>query len=406
MPDPAAVADRMDAVLEGQPGTVGAAVVDLQTGELLYGLEEEEPLIPASAVKVLTATAALSVLGADHTYTTRTLAVPQGRSTTVVLDGGGDVLLGTGQSDQDAVAGRAGLGTLAQRTVEELRERTVTGPVTVHLDDTGYSGPALSPQWHERVIHVDVSPVVPIATYGGRASADGAERVRDPARHAAEVFREQLAAQAREQSVEISVAPAITRGEVPSDPRPELLAEVESATVAEQIRYLLHASDNLTAEATARNTALAAGHPGSFDGAAAAVQEVLQGEMRELSGLELTDGSGLSGYTTVTAEQLARAVRLAGQSRETVSAVQGLPLAGREGTLRDRMVGTAAEGAARGKTGTLGSVVTLAGVVVTEDGRELAFSILANDQRGRIPQARAMIDRAVVALAECGCGGD
>lgn len=167
MPDPAAVADRMDAVLEGQPGTVGAAVVDLQTGELLYGLEEEEPLIPASAVKVLTATAALSVLGADHTYTTRTLAVPQGRSTTVVLDGGGDVLLGTGQSDQDAVAGRAGLGTLAQRTVEELRERTVTGPVTVHLDDTGYSGPALSPQWHERVIHVDVSPVVPIATYGG-----------------------------------------------------------------------------------------------------------------------------------------------------------------------------------------------------------------------------------------------
>ena len=66
----------------------------------------------------------------------------------------------------------------------------------------------------------------------------------------------------------------------------------------------------------------------------------------------------------------------------------------------------AAEGRARGKTGTLGSVATLAGVVVTADGRELAYSILTNGQRGRIPQARTMIDRAVVTLAECGCGGD
>ena len=66
-PDPDALAAELDEILAGSPGTVGAAVVDVQTGELLYGLEEDEPLIPASTVKILTATAALSVLGSDHT---------------------------------------------------------------------------------------------------------------------------------------------------------------------------------------------------------------------------------------------------------------------------------------------------------------------------------------------------
>lgn len=407
IPAPEVLAAQLDPLLQVPQGVVGTAVVDVQTGELLYGLDEEEPLIPASTVKILTATAALSVLGADHTYVTSTSAVPRSAETTVVLDAGGDVLMGTESSDEDDVLGRAGLGTLAQQTVKALQERDLAGPVTVHLDDTGYSGPALSPQWHERVIHVDVSPVTPIATYGGRRIGEGwGQRVPDPAMHAAQVFRQQLLAHARSQDVAITVSPTITRGAPPQSASAVQLAEVRSATVAEQVQFMLHESDNLTAEAMARNTALAAGHPGSFTGGAAAVREVLEAETQDLSGLELTDGSGLSGYTTITAEQLARAVRLAGRSEQTVAAVQGLPLAGREGTLENRMAGTAAEGRARGKTGTLGSVATLAGVVVTADGRELAYSILTNGQRGRLPQARTMIDRAVVTLAECGCRAD
>ena len=73
IPEPAALATRLDPLLQVPQGVVGAAVVDVQTGELLYGLDEEEPLIPASTVKILTATAALSVLGADHTYVTLSL---------------------------------------------------------------------------------------------------------------------------------------------------------------------------------------------------------------------------------------------------------------------------------------------------------------------------------------------
>ena len=413
-PDPDALAAELDEILAGSPGTVGAAVVDVQTGELLYGLEEDEPLIPASTVKILTATAALSVLGSDHTYATRTYAVPQEQGTTVVLDAGGDVLLGAGESDPGAVLGRAGLGTLAEQTVAQLQEQEISGPVTVQVDDSGYDGPAVLEQWPSAVVDVDIARVMPIATYGGREIGQKwGGLTPDPALHAAQVFRQQLVAQAQSQGVRLSVSPQIARGAVEdldrtgSSTRTALrLAEVRSAPLAEQVRFMLHESDNLTAEAMARNTALAAGHPGSFAGGAAAVREVLEAETQDLAGLELTDGSGLSGYTTITAEQLARTVRLAGRSERTVAAVQGLPLAGQEGTLENRMAGTAAEGRARGKTGTLGSVATLAGVVVTADGRELAYSILTNGQRGRIPQARTMIDRAVVTLAECGCGGD
>ena len=413
-PDPDALAAELDEILARSPGTVGAAVVDVQSGELLYGLEEDEPLIPASTVKILTATAALSVLGADHTYATRTYAMPQEQGVTVVLDAGGDVLLGAGESDPESVLGHAGLGTLAEQTVAELQEQEISGPVTVQVNDSGYDGPAVLEQWPSAVVDVDIARVMPIATYGGRENGQTWGRLTpDPALHAAQVFRQQLVAQAQAQGVELRVSPQIVRGAAEDSDStasptrtPLRLAEVRSAPLAEQVRFMLHESDNLTAEAMARNTALAAGHPGSFEGAAAAVREVLEEETRDLTGLDLTDGSGLSGYTTITAEQLARAVRLAGEREETVAAVETLPLAGREGTLKDRMVGTAAEGSARGKTGTLGTVATLAGVVVTQDGRELAFSILTNDQRGRIPQAREMIDRAVVTLAECGCGGD
>ena len=79
---------------------------------------------------------------------------------------------------------------------------------------------------------------------------------------------------------------------------------------------------------------------------------------------------------------------------------RSLPIAGRDGTLAARMKGTAAEGNARAKSGTLANVRSLAGYVTSADGEPLVFAIDANNF-GTMPEdAIAAIDAIVVKLAE------
>jgi D-alanyl-D-alanine carboxypeptidase/D-alanyl-D-alanine-endopeptidase (penicillin-binding protein 4) len=76
-----------------------------------------------------------------------------------------------------------------------------------------------------------------------------------------------------------------------------------------------------------------------------------------------------------------------------------LPIAGRDGTLVARLKGTAADGNARAKSGTLANVRSLAGYVTAADGEPLVFAILANNF-GTMPEtAVSAIDAIIVELA-------
>ena len=76
------------------------------------------------------------------------------------------------------------------------------------------------------------------------------------------------------------------------------------------------------------------------------------------------------------------------------------PVAGRDGTLAERMRGTAAEGNLRAKTGTMSNIRALAGYVRTRDGETLAFAIIADNFEGPGNAAVAAIDGIAVRLAE------
>ena len=69
-----------------------------------------------------------------------------------------------------------------------------------------------------------------------------------------------------------------------------------------------------------------------------------------------------------------------------------------DGTLRRRFKGTALEGKIRAKTGTLNATNTLSGYLTAASGRELTFSILANDvpEDGRAVPA---MDAALLLIA-------
>ena len=110
------------------------------------------------------------------------------------------------------------------------------------------------------------------------------------------------------------------------------------------------------------------------------------------------DGSGLSRHNLITPNAAAQLYAFMSRSRYAGVWRDALPIAGVDGTLKNRFVGTAAVNNARAKTGTIDQVSALSGYVTTAAGERLVFSIIVNDvAEGRLRQA--VIDEIVVALA-------
>lgn len=97
-----------------------------------------------------------------------------------------------------------------------------------------------------------------------------------------------------------------------------------------------------------------------------------------VAGLRLSDGSGLSRYNLVTPVALARLLALEAGQKDGAFFYNALPIAGVDGTLKNRMKNTRAQGNARAKTGTFSIVNCLSGFVTTRDGVRLSVSVLTN----------------------------
>ena len=117
------------------------------------------------------------------------------------------------------------------------------------------------------------------------------------------------------------------------------------------------------------------------------------------SPLSLNDGSGLSRNDMVTAEATLQLLTYMRRHRYATAFRDALPIAGVDGTLRNRMKGTAAENNLRAKTGTLSSASSLSGFVTTAAGEELVFSIMVNNYPEGTNPASVCIDPIAVLLA-------
>ena len=156
---------------------VGIEVADARTGQVLYPANAGTPATPASTTKVVTAVAALAVLGPDARFTTAVRQV----GNTIVLVGGGDPTLavnGYPSSDYPRPA------TLAQLAASTARALKAQGRHSVRLgyDTSLYSGPGMAPGWTDSDIFTgNVTPIVALEADQGRLTPGGAlEDYDDP----------------------------------------------------------------------------------------------------------------------------------------------------------------------------------------------------------------------------------
>jgi len=200
----------------------------------------------------------------------------------------------------------------------------------------------------------------------------GAVAAPEPTLFATTLFGEALA----RHGVSVRDDAIASRETLPASLRP--LASVRGPAVAEQIRVVNKESQNLHAETLLRRLGLAAFKDASVEAGLKAREAFLKGQGVRVADTAMYDGSGLSRADLVTAR--AETDLLVAMARHPLAQAfrDSLPVAGVDGTLKRRMVGTKAQGRVFAKTGSLRHVNALAGYVDGNSGRHFAFSILVN----------------------------
>jgi D-alanyl-D-alanine carboxypeptidase/D-alanyl-D-alanine-endopeptidase (penicillin-binding protein 4) len=389
---------------------VAALVADPVTGQVLLSEHGTRLMTPASTTKLATGLAALAVLGGGARFTTRVVrgAAPD----SIILVGGGDPTLAVNPFPARDYPRPATLASLAASTARTLKDQG-RHAVILGYDTSLYSGPQLAPGWPAAYVsNGDVTPIVPLEVDQGRLTAAGqpedsddpynlAARATDPAGMAAIAFGELLTAD----GVHVTGAPIAQIAPARAVP----IASVASPPLSALVAQMLEESNNVIAENLARQVALATGQPASFSGAAQAIVDELM-RLGVTTGIRLVDGSGLSPQDAIAPVTLAKVLELATGRPQYRTLLAGLPVAGFSGTLSAGEsvfagIGGAALGSVRAKTGNLGTVTSLAGLVYDKSGGVLVFALMADQvpSAGMLSEAANAIDAAASALAACGC---
>jgi serine-type D-Ala-D-Ala carboxypeptidase/endopeptidase (penicillin-binding protein 4) len=381
----AALAPLLDDARLG--GRLLAQVRDAQSGSVLLDRDAATPAAPASTAKLVTAAAVLSVRAPTDRITTRVVA--GAAAGMVVLLGAGDPTL-TAASDGTAPAypEAARISDLARA----VRAAGIT-PVGVVVDASLFTGSLVGPGWGDGdAPSAYAAPITAAMVDGGRDTPDATIRSGDPAGAAGRALAADLGLPAS----------AVTTGRAPAGGR--LIGQVRSAPIGTLVEQMLSESDNVLAECLARQVALATRQPASFAGAAAATSGVLRQAGIDV-GSGLLDGSGLSPNDRISPAALAALLQAATTGPRTLrDVVDGLSVAGWDGTLTTRFTGVAGVGVVRAKSGTLSGVSALAGLLRDHDGRLLLFSIVADQvPAAGTDGAQHALDEIVGALVGCGC---
>lgn len=179
-----------------------------------------------------------------------------------------------------------------------------------------------------------------------------------------------------------------------------MIAYHSSHPLSELVTDMLKKSDNVIAGALFKKIGqLYTGRQGSWENGSAAVAKILStaAKMNTVN-LKILDGSGLSPANLVTSEQIMQVLDHAYHHSSADDFIAALPVAGVDGTLKNRMSHLARK--VRAKTGTISGVVSLAGYVTTSDQEDLAFVILVNGKKALMWKYRELEDNIVTALAQ------
>ena len=383
--------DQMRGLLTAGGGSAsGLLVVEAESGDVVCSRAPGRQRPLASNMKLFTTATALSRLDPDSRIPTKVFSDGRLDSGGILhgslyLQGGGDPALGTPTFYN---AYLAGLGTNVFSLVPQIRAagiRAISG--RLYADDTIFdrrrgvadSGYATSPY---------IGPLSGLAFNSGFSGATSSSGFSsDSAKLAASKLARSLSAAGVAVPSQVALAPTPAGA--------ERVALVRSPTLTRIVDVTNVYSDNFFAETLIKLLGARLGGGGTTAAGAA----VVEGFARSLgSGLNAVDGSGLTRSNRASPRQVVDLLLAMREDPAGDDFIQDLALTGKEGTVDDRMAGTAAYGRCRTKTGTLTGVSNLSGYCFNKSGRIMAFSILMGSV-GDLGYAHLQQDRIAALVA-------
>jgi D-alanyl-D-alanine carboxypeptidase/D-alanyl-D-alanine-endopeptidase (penicillin-binding protein 4) len=456
---PAWLKARLDAIFASPAlagAKVSAMVLDAESGKPIYGRNEKTGLNAASNVKLVTSAAALALLGPEFRWKTAVLGLAPAEGGRAVNPAGelqGDLFV---RASGDPTLTTQDLAELASE-LGAIGLRKVRGGLVV--DATAFDSATVGPSYDEkndsaafrapssaaslngnavavtvtpgssagaparvvmdppssnlvltgRVITAAKGPAAPIVqtsdagngqtrvTVSGRIRL-GSEprtvlrRIVQPDLFLGQTFKQLL------QKRSITIDKPVRVAAAPKDGL-RTLATHDSPTLAVVVHELGKRSNNFVAEQVLRTLgAEIMGRPGTWQKGLDAVARYLEGIGISRATYTMRNGSGLYDSNRFSAEQIATVIRSAMRDfRISGEFLASLAVSGADGTLANRMAGSAAERYVRAKTGTLAKVSCLSGVAGAPGQKPLVFSFLMNDVRSPT-DARALQDQATELL--------
>ncbi|WP_456279414.1 D-alanyl-D-alanine carboxypeptidase/D-alanyl-D-alanine endopeptidase [Bacillus sp. AK128] len=432
---------KLDQLLLSEPSLKGAvasiSIRSASTGQQIYDHNGEIRLKPASNLKLLTAAAALSVLGEKHKFGTELLI--DGKVEAGVLKGD---LYFKGKGDPTLMVSDL------EEMVKELKSKGITKisgaligddtwfdneRLSIDLpwsDETTYYGAqvsaiTLSPNddYDAGTVIVEIKPnptegkppiveITPQTNYmkivnsavtvkakdtrdltiermhgentiviSGKIPQHGARvkewvSVWEPTTYTLTLFKQVLNANG------IVVDGPILVNETPT--HAEKLITHSSMELSELLIPFLKFSNNGHGEALVKEMGKVVKGEGSWEKGLEAMLEELEKWGVNTSTMLLRDGSGISHVNLITASQLSKLLFMIQKEEWYNSYLNALPLAASSdrllaGTLLHRMTNVSEQAVVRAKTGTLTTVSSLSGYLTTRNGESLIFSVLLNN---------------------------
>lgn len=389
-------AQHVQAALDADVSAQNACFLVSEGGQARATHNPDTPLIPASTEKLLTAAAALTVLGPDFKYETKAVAptaVHGGIVDRLFVVGAGDPILATGDYlayRQTQPTSRNAIATRLEPLADALAAQGVKQiPGGVVGDDSRYDQQRYLPSWPPsyRTDPV-IGPLGALTVNGGYKLTGGRPvPVDDPALATASTLTTLLQARG------IQVGPPAAH--LPAPTPSAAVASVLSPPLRDIVRFFLRSSDDLTAELLTKEISVHAGGPGTTAAGVQHTTATLQTLGLPTAGLTLVDGSGLDRGNRATCRLLAAAVDL-GLKPQYQPILDGLSVAAQDGTLAVEFTGSPLAGKLRAKTGFLNGVDGLVGRL--DAGRPLRFALLLNGNL-TMPEAFAARERFGTILA-------
>ncbi len=402
--------DKTIAQSDINKGAVSVSVKDVETGKVIYKLNDKQPTMPASTLKLITLGASIDTLGDDYEFSTKLYKTTNN-----------DLYLKLGA---DPFLTSAGLNSLMEKAV---KDKKITSPKIIYIDDYIFDKTEWGEgwQWDD-----DLNPLMPkFSSYN--IDKNLLSIIISPTNPGspAQIYTNKfypitfmnLVTTGKENDIELnrnnSIAPNILNisgtinkqitEEIPiNNPKRYFILRLEDAIqsakmdyyggfpqkktpttnvylvaeikhpISQAIKAILMDSNNFVAETVFK---LAGAKLVNNTGSLQHSQEMLNAYFNKIGidaqDIKIVDGSGVSKNNIITANFMTDYL-VKQFKNETLK--NSMPTAG-EGTLKNRMLYF--KDNLRAKTGTLSDVSGIAGYITSRSGKTYAFDIMINDPK-------------------------